>query len=64
MFARFDTGGNQAVASGAAEGAYRYVSRELSPPPMGARRLTIRLRMEAGTTGVAYVDDILVEPLE
>ena len=61
--ARFNVGGNQIVAQSTSEGAYRFVSSILTAPP-GAERLTIRLRLDTGVTGAAYVDDLLIEPLE
>jgi hypothetical protein len=63
IVARFDTGGNQVLVSGVAQGGYRFVSREVVAPA-GAGRLTIRVRLGAGPTGTAYVDDVLVEPLD
>jgi hypothetical protein len=63
IFARFDLGGSQLVAHTTSEGAYRFVSSVLTAPP-GARRLTIRLRLERDATGTAYFDDSLVEPLD
>ena len=62
IVARFDTGGNRVVAQTTSEGTYRYVSAELTASA-GAQRLTIRLRLDRGTTGTAYFDDLLVEPL-
>jgi hypothetical protein len=60
--ARFDTGGNQMVARTTSEGAYRYVSAVLTAPT-GAQRLTVRIRLDRDSTGIAYFDDLLVEPL-
>jgi hypothetical protein len=61
---RFDTGGgDQSVAPETSEGAYRYVSGEVTAPP-GAKRLTIRLQLVQGATGTAYFDDLLLEPLQ
>jgi hypothetical protein len=51
------------VAPETSEGAYRYVSGEVTAPP-GAKRLTIRLQLVQGATGTAYFDDLLLEPLQ
>ena len=44
------------------DGTYRLRRAEITAPP-GAQRLTIRLRLDTGTTGTAYFDDLLVELL-
>jgi hypothetical protein len=52
----------EVVAQETSEGRFRLVGGELDAPP-GAERLTLRLHLQQGAAGVAYVDDLLVTPV-
>ena len=60
--ARFDVGGNLIVSQQVSDGAWRRVGGVIDVPP-GAQRLSVRVRIERGTTGTTYLDDVLVVPV-
>ena len=60
--ARFDVEGDVIIAEESSENEWSLVGRIIDVPA-GAERLTLRVRVERGTTGTTYVDDFLVVPV-
>ncbi len=57
--------GTRSVAAITSEGAYAYVSHDFLPAdiPAGAASISVELRLDEVTTGTAFFDDLMVEPL-
>jgi len=62
--ARFDRGSDQALETTLAPGGFRHFSRTVTAPA-GASELTLTIRLPGPNgVGTAYIDDVLVEPLD
>jgi len=57
--------GTRSIPTVASEGTYTYVSRVLAPGevPAAAAVLNIELDLEKVSTGTAFLDDLLIEPI-
>src|SRR5262249_55421399 len=57
--------GTTTVAAVTSEGAYSYVSHDYLPAdiPAGVASISVELQLDEVTTGTAFFDDLMVEPL-